>query len=114
MHEPMHELRKPYSIKFQLNFPEFMNTVYNPLSQSLSIRHIPQCRYISIIYTVKNKVCIPHVHQVVYHMTLHSVNYPNYSVISTPQCHITHCIFTVYVVLGMKDIAGTHVDTAII
>ena len=26
-------------------------------------------------------------------MTLRSVNYSNYSVISTPQCHITHHIF---------------------
>ena len=43
------------------------------------------------MYTVKNKVCISH--QLVYHMTLRSVNYSNYGVISTPQCHITHHIF---------------------
>ena len=34
-------------------------------------------------------------HQLVYHMTLRSVNYSNYSVISTPQCHKTQHIFTV-------------------
>ena len=42
-------------------------------------------------YTVKNEVCIPH--QLVYDMTLRSVNHSNYSVISTPQCHIIHHIF---------------------
>ena len=41
--------------------------------------------------SVKNKVSIPH--QLVYHTTLHSVNYPNHSVISTPQCNITHYTF---------------------
>ena len=51
---------------------------------------------------VKIKMCIPH--QLVYHMTLRSVNHSNYNVISTPQCHITHhilqymfCIFCAYV-----------------
>ena len=28
-----------------------------------------------------------------YHVTLRSVNYSNYGVIGTPQCHITHYIF---------------------
>ena len=52
--------------------------------------------YMHAAITVKNKVCIYIPHQLVYHMTLRSVNYSNYSVISTPQCHITHYIFTIY------------------
>ena len=49
---------------------------------------------VEVILHCKNKLCIPF--QLVYHITLCSVNYPNYNVIGSQQCYITHHIFTAY------------------
>ena len=62
------------------------------------------------VTSCKNKACIPH--RLVYHMTLRSDNYRNYSVISTPQC-ITHHIFTMMVHSYTKQWVGESRDTIV-